>query len=59
MTDFQIGILKLVKSALTGESVSVPGDFDWEEALTTAKKHQIIPVSITALSIHLLPRRRI
>ena len=44
MTDFQIGILKLVKSALTGESVSVPEDFDWEEALTTAKKHQIIPV---------------
>ena len=44
MTDFQIGILGLVKSALTGESVSVPGDFDWEEALTTAKKHQIIPV---------------
>ncbi len=44
MTDFQIGILKLVKSALTGESVSIPEDFDWEEALTTAKKHQIIPV---------------
>ena len=32
MTDFQIGILKLVKSALTGESVSVPEDFDWEGA---------------------------
>lgn len=44
MTDFQIGILKLVKSALTGESVSVPESFDWEEALTTAKKHQIIPL---------------
>lgn len=44
MTDFQIGILRLVKSALTGESVSVPESFDWEEALTTAKKHQIIPL---------------
>lgn len=44
MTDFQIGILRLVKSALTGESVSVPENFDWEEALTTAKKHQIIPL---------------
>lgn len=37
MTDFQIGILKLVKSALTGESVSVPGTLTGKRRLQPQK----------------------
>ena len=38
MTDFQIGILKLVKSALTGESVSVPGGLSLGRGADNCKK---------------------
>lgn len=40
----QIGVIALVKSALTGEKAEVPENFDWDNALNTAKKHQIIPM---------------
>lgn len=40
----QIGIIALVKSALTGEKAEIPENFDWDNALNTAKKHQIIPM---------------
>lgn len=40
----QIGIMALVKSALTGEKMKIPENFDWDGALNTAKKHQIIPM---------------
>ena len=37
MTDQQRGLLLLIKSALTGEAVVVPTDFDIHEAFDTAK----------------------
>lgn len=40
----QIGIIALVKSALTGEKAEISENFDWDNALNTAKKHQIIPM---------------
>lgn len=40
----QIGVIALVKSALTGEKAEVSENFDWDNALNTAKKHQIIPM---------------
>ena len=40
----QIGIIALVKSALTGEKAEISKNFDWDNALNTAKKHQIIPM---------------
>lgn len=40
----QIGVTALVKSALTGEKTVVSENFDWDNALNTAKKHQIIPM---------------
>lgn len=47
MTDGQIGLLLLIKSALTGEVVVVPTDFDIPEAFDTAKVH-----GITALAYY-------
>ena len=47
MTDGQIGLLLLIKSALTGEAVVVPTDFDIPEAFDTAKVH-----GITALAYY-------
>lgn len=44
MNGFQSGITALVKSALTGEKTEVSENFDWDNALDTAKKHQIIPM---------------
>ena len=41
MTDQQIGLLLLIKSALTGKVEVVPEDFDLHEAFDTAKKHGI------------------
>ena len=41
MTDQQIGLLLLIKSALTGKVEVVPADFDLHEAFDTAKKHGI------------------
>lgn len=40
----QIGIIALVKSALTGGRAEIPENFDWNGALNTAKKHHIIPM---------------
>lgn len=44
MNGLQIGVTALVKSALTGEKAEVSENFDWENALNTAKKHQIVPL---------------
>ena len=44
MNGFQSGITALVKSALTGEKTEVSENFDWDNALNTAKKHQIVPL---------------
>ncbi len=44
MNELQIGIISLIKAALTEERTSLPDNFDWEAALKTAKKHQIIPM---------------
>ena len=44
MNGFQSGITALVKSALTGEKAEVSENFDWANALNTAKSHQIIPM---------------
>lgn len=44
MNELQIGIISLVKAALTEERTSLPDNFDWEAALKIAKKHQIIPM---------------
>lgn len=40
----QIGIIALIKSALTGEKAEFSENFDWDNALNTAKKHQILPM---------------
>ena len=37
MDKLQTGIIRLVKSALTGEAVAIPADFDWNAALKTGK----------------------
>ena len=44
MDKLQTGIIGLVKSALTGEAAVIPTDFDWNAALKTGKKHQILPM---------------
>lgn len=44
MNELQIGIINLVKSALTDETVSMPENFDWDLALKLGKKHQILPM---------------
>ena len=44
MNGFQSGVTALVKSALTGEKAEVSENFDWDNALDTAKNHQIIPM---------------
>lgn len=44
MDKLQIGIIRLVKGALTGEKTEIPEGFDWDCAMATAKKHQIIPM---------------
>ena len=44
MNGFQSGVTSLVKSALTGEKAEVSENFDWANALNTAKKHQIVPL---------------
>lgn len=41
MDNQQIGIILLIKSALTGEKFTLPNDFDFESAAKTARKHQI------------------
>lgn len=44
MDGLQIGVTALVKSALTGEKANITKNFDWDNALNTAKKHQIVPL---------------
>ncbi len=44
MTDFQRGIIDLVKSALLATKADLPADFDWQAAYDLTKKHQIIPL---------------
>ncbi len=42
MTSLKQGIINIIKSAITGEKLSLPEDFSVKEAITVAKKHQII-----------------
>lgn len=44
MDELQTGIIALIKSALTGEKAEVSENFDWDNALNTAKEHQITPL---------------
>ena len=44
MTQQQLGIIALIKSALTGENVVLPSDFDLSEAVKLAKKHEIMTI---------------
>ncbi len=44
MTDFERGIIDLVKAGVTGKSVSLAQNFDWEQTLKMALKHQIVPM---------------
>lgn len=41
---FVMGVVSLVKSALTGEKTTLPSDFDFENAFKLAKSHRIIPL---------------
>lgn len=42
MTNFQTGLISLIRSALGIETVKMPDDFDWNECLKVSKKHQIL-----------------
>ena len=44
MTDIQIGVLALVKSALIGEKIALPDSFDFQKAIKIAKKHGITTI---------------
>ena len=44
MNETQIGIISLIKSAITGEKAVISKDFDWQNAIKAVKKHQIAPV---------------
>lgn len=44
MNETQIGIISLIKSAITGEKAVISKDFDWQNAIKVAKKHQIAPL---------------
>ena len=44
MDNLKLGILSIIKSALTGEKQDLPEDFDLTEAVEVAKKHSIIPI---------------
>lgn len=44
MTDFQKGVIALIKSALLGTKEVLPSDFDWQTAMAIGKKHQITPI---------------
>lgn len=41
MNDLQRGVIAIVYSALTGENVSLPKDFNLSDGVTIAKKHKI------------------
>lgn len=44
MNETQIGIISLIKSAITGEKAVISKDFDWQNAIKVVKKHQIAPL---------------
>ncbi len=44
MTNFQKGVIALIKSALLGTKETLPQDFDWQAAIAIGKKHQITPI---------------
>ena len=44
MSETQIGIISLIKSAITGEKAVISKDFDWQNAIKAVKKHQIAPL---------------
>ena len=44
MKEQQKGFILLIKSALTGEKNEIPENFDYNEAVSIAKKHKIIPL---------------
>ena len=44
MNETQIGIISLIKSAITGEKAVISKDFDWQKAIKAVKKHQIAPL---------------
>ena len=39
MNNTETGILSLIKSAVTGDKVSIPADFDWKSAVEISVKH--------------------
>lgn len=39
MNNTEVGILSLIKSAVTGDKVSIPEDFDWKSAVEISVKH--------------------
>ncbi len=41
VTEFQKGILSLIKSAISGQEAVLPDEFDWEEALRVGDRHKI------------------
>ena len=44
MTEFQKGIIALIKSAIDNTQAELPADFDWGKAVALGKKHQILPI---------------
>lgn len=44
LNKFELGIIALVKSALTGKPAAICEDFDFEKAYELAKSHRIIPL---------------
>lgn len=44
MNELQNGVIKLIKSALTEERVSIPDKLDFEQIITICKNHQIAPL---------------
>ncbi len=44
MTEFERGLIDLVKSSITGCEISLPDNFDWEKAYKLALRHQITPM---------------
>ena len=44
MNETQIGIISLIKSAITGKKAVISKDFDWQKAIKVVKKHQIAPL---------------
>ena len=43
-SDFQKGIISLIRSSIKSEPAVLPNHFDWSEALKVADRHQITPM---------------